>query len=117
MKLVYVAGPFRGPNHWAIWQNVMHAAELALEVWKLGAVAICPHMNTFPYQGAAPDEVWLEGDLEILSRCDALITTDNWENSIGAKAEVDFATDHQIPVFYSIDSLYSWLTYQEGYAS
>ena len=71
-KLIYVAGPFRAPNSWEMEQNIRRAEALALEVWKLGLPAICPHANTRFYQGAAPDEVWLEGDIEIMRRCDAV---------------------------------------------
>jgi len=104
-KLVYIAGPFRGPNHWEIWQNINRAAELALEVWRLGLVAVCPHMNTFCFQGAAPDDIWLDGDLEILSRCDAVLMTSDWQRSTGAKAEHDFALLHRIPVCYTLEDL------------
>src|SRR5579871_1954422 len=109
MTCVYVAGPFRGPSHWAIWQNIMSAMALALEVWRLGAVAICPHGNTFPFQHAAMDEIWLAGDLEILRRCDAVVLTADWERSSGAREEVKFAVEHQIPVFGSLEALRDWL--------
>lgn len=110
MKLVYVAGPFRGPDHWAIWQNINRAAALALEVWRAGAACICPHANTFPFQNAAPDDVWLEGDLVMLGRCDAILMTPDWQRSSGARAEKAFADARGIPIFYDIDSLKAWLT-------
>jgi hypothetical protein len=109
MKVVYVAGPFRGQHSFAIAENVRRAERLALEVWRLGAACICPHTNTAHFQGAAPDHVWLDGDLEILRRCDALIVTPDWERSSGARAEVDFAREHRIPVFLSLTSLDAWL--------
>ena len=104
-KLVYIAGPFRGLNHWEIWQNINRAAELALGVWKLGAVAICPHLNTFCFQGAVPDEVWLDGDLEILSRCDAVLMTPDWKRSAGATAEHEHALQLGMPVYHSLQEL------------
>jgi hypothetical protein len=107
--VIYVAGPFRGPHHFAIWRNIMRAADLALEVWKLGAVALCPHMNTFCFQGAAPDAVWLDGDLELVRRCDGLLVTDDWQRSTGARAEVQFAEQHGIPVFLTLEDLAYWL--------
>ncbi len=105
MKVIYLAGPFRGKDHWVIWQNVNHAAALALDVWKAGYACVCPHMNTFCFQDAAPDHVWLDGDLAILAKCDALLLTDNWERSTGARAELDFALNQQIPAFFTLDSL------------
>ena len=109
MKVVYVAGPFRGVNHWEIAENIRNAERLALQVWRLGAAAICPHANTAHFQNAAPDEVWLAGDLAILQRCDALIATDDWYRSVGAIAELKYANSHHIPVFFNIESLAKWL--------
>lgn len=103
--LVYVAGPFRGANSWEMEENIRRAETLALECWRAGYATICPHTNTRFFQGAAPDKVWLTGDLEILRRCDALVLTPDWERSSGARAERDFAVKHGIPVFLCIESM------------
>lgn len=108
MKLIYVAGPFRGKDNWEIECNIRRAETLALEVWRIGCAVICPHCNTRFFQGAAPDEVWLEGDLEILRRCDAMILTPDWERSSGARAEREEAIRLGIPVFYDIGDLQRW---------
>jgi hypothetical protein len=109
MKVVYVAGPFRGPSAWDIEQNIRRAEELALEAWRLGAAVICPHTNTRFFQGAAPDDIWLIGDLAILARCDALVTTPDWERSSGARAEVMLAQGMNLPVFHDLAALGTWL--------
>lgn len=113
MKLVYVAGPFRAKpdprNQWVQWENIRRASALALEVWKLGASCICPHLNTAYFEGAAPAHVWLDGDLEQLRRCDAVLMTPDWRRSAGATAEHDFAVAHGIPVFFDLPSLEAWL--------
>ena len=109
MKVVYVAGPFRGPNSWEIEENIRRAERLSLEVWRLGAAAICPHTNTRFFQGAAPDDVWLDGDLAILAKADAILMTPDWERSSGARAEFAFANDRHIPAFLTLDALRDWL--------
>lgn len=114
MKVVYIAGPFRGKSHWDVAQNIRRAEALALEVWRLGAAAICPHLNTAHFQDAAPDKVWLEGDLEILRRCDAIILTDNWRSSSGAVAEVQLARTLNLPVLYHPHDLRDWLDENEN---
>ncbi len=114
MKVVYVAGPFRSvnpngrSNSWGVQSNVMRAMALALEVWKLGHAAVCPHSNTMFFQDAdgCVDDVWLNGDLEILKRCDAVLMTPDYERSSGARAERDEALRVGLPVF---ETLAEWL--------
>lgn len=112
MRLVYVAGPFRAINQWEQEQNIRRAETLALSVWRLGAAAICPHTNTRFFSGAAPDEVWLAGDIEILRRCDAVMLTDDWKRSSGARAEVTEAYIRGLPVFTQLADLEQWLRVQ-----
>jgi hypothetical protein len=114
--VAYVAGPFRSSsayvaNHqdmWGVQKNVMHAMELARQAWLEGFAVICPHANTMFFTGAAPDSVWLDGDLELLRRSDAVLLTDNWEKSSGARAEVEEANRVGIPVFTSLAALVMW---------
>lgn len=113
MKLIYVAGPFRGANSWEVECNIRRAETLALEVWRLGAAAICPHTNTRFFSGAAADSVWLDGDIEILRRCDAMILVDGWERSAGTRAEVLFAGKNSICICHSLRDLEFWLKLQK----
>jgi nucleoside 2-deoxyribosyltransferase len=112
-RVVYIAGPFRAANHWLIEQNIRRAEEAALEVWTLGAMAFCPHLNTAHFQDVLPDDTWLEGDIEILKRCDAVLMVEGWTNSEGAKREYGVAQEYEIPCFVSIDELKDWLN-KEG---
>jgi hypothetical protein len=109
MRVIYVAGPYRGPNSWEIEENIRRAERAALEVWRAGAACICPHTNTRFFQGAAPDSVWLEGDLELLRRCDGILMVSGWTSSSGAKAEKALAESLYLPVFYSIYDLKRYL--------
>ena len=110
MKVIYVAGPFRGPNAWVIEENIRRAERLALEVWRLGAACICPHSNTRFFQGAAEDAVWMAGDLEFIRRSDALLMTPDLQQSSGARAEEALARELGIPVFYALEEVARWLT-------
>jgi hypothetical protein len=98
MKVAYVAGPFRDKpgvvraySFWNQDQNVNRAAEIALKIWAMGASVICPHLNTRPFQGALHDEVWLEGDLEQIRRCDYVVMIPGWRESVGSQNEFKFA--------------------------
>lgn len=109
MKVVYIAGRFRAATHWQIVENVRFAELVALEVWRLGAAALCPHLNTANFQGAAPDAVWLEGTLELLRRCDAIMLVPGWTSSAGTRGEVKEAERLGLPVFEEVDALGAWL--------
>jgi len=111
MKVVYVAGPFRAANSWDMELNIRHAEALSLKLWKMGAAVICPHANTRYFQGATKDAVWLEGDLEIIRRCDAIVMTKTWRRSSGAREEHHLAKDLGMPIFHEnkLQELRKWL--------
>lgn len=99
LPVIYVCGPYRAATPWKILENIRAAQQVALDLWKLGAVGLCPHANTALFDGEAPDKVWLEGDLELLRRCDAVVVFHGWRLSQGALAEVQHAQAAGIPVF------------------
>lgn len=74
---------------------------VALEYWRKGYAVICPHKNTALFDGAegTTDDTWLEGDLEILGRCDVVVALPGWKGSMGARAEVVEARRQGIPVW------------------
>lgn len=109
MRVIAIAGPYRAPSEWEVTANIRRAEAVALAVWKLGAAALCPHKNTAYFGGAAPDEVWLEGALEMLRRCDAVLAVEGWQKSEGATLEITCAQEASIPVFYELETLENWL--------
>jgi hypothetical protein len=111
MPLVYVIGPYRAGSEWDLVRNIRAAEEVSLQVWQSGAAAICPHKNTAHFGGAggAADDVWLEGDIEMMLRCDACVTCGNYHDSKGSQAEIRIARANDIPVFHSVYTLLAWL--------
>jgi hypothetical protein len=109
MKVIYTAGAFRGADSWQMENNIRRAEEIAIEIWRLGAVPECPHTQNRFFQGTLPDKVFIEGTLEKLRRCDICFMIPGWENSVGAKGERDFAFLHGIPVVYRLEELREWL--------
>ena len=105
MKLVYVAGKYRGPTIRAVVENIRAAEHVALELWRLGFAVICPQKNSALFDGACPDEVWLAGDLVMLERCDAVVMVPGWESSSGARAEKLHAHGRGIPVYLWPDAM------------
>lgn len=122
MIVAFISGPFRAPTAWDVEQNIRRAEEFALRVWRRGAAALCPHTNTRFFQGSAPDDVWLEGDLEMLRRCDCVLVLSESEDSSGTAGEVALALHLGIEVIQSADLLtddelgecLSWITRRGG---
>ena len=109
MKVIYVAGPYRAETTWGIECNTRAAEALSLQVWQAGAVAICPHSNSRFFQGSAPDEAFVDGYLEVLRRCDALLLVQDDPNSEGTQGELREAREREIPIFSSMEALQEWL--------
>ncbi len=107
MRLIYVSGKYSGKNHEEIHQNIMEARKWAIEIWKLGYVAICPHLLTYHFEDDIhlDHEEYIRRDLAILRRCDGLFACPNWKDSPGAREEVDFAEATGIPIYYDLKQL------------
>lgn len=111
-KVIYVAGPYRDQRgEWWVRENIRSAEKVAMEIWQRGGVALCPHKNTAFFGGlpGTDDQTWLEGDLELLRRCDALAVAPRWRNSKGAIEEVAYARKNGIVVLYNYQELWDFL--------
>lgn len=111
MRVLYVAGPYRSSEgSWGVRNNIDVATRAARELWLLGFAVICPHANTAWMDGPQPltnehgaacgsgDARFMEGDIEILKRCDALVLVGEWWKSAGAQHERAIALG-LMPVF------------------
>lgn len=115
MKTVYVAGPFRGPDGFAVHMNVVRAEvatynliEGALKQ-KTPIAVCCPHAMTVHLDRTFTDEYWLAATMEWLLRSDAILLLEGWGSSAGARGERDKALVMGIPIFYNQESLLNWL--------
>lgn len=101
MKVIYLAHKIRDSRGVYYHQrNIAIARNLALKLWHMGFATICPGMNTWGFDGSAPDNVWLDGDLAMVERCDAVVMAPNWVTSLGARGEREHAKKKGIPVYY-----------------
>jgi nucleoside 2-deoxyribosyltransferase len=106
--VVYVAGPYRAANAWLVEDNVRRAEVFSLLLWRHGFAPVCPHTQTRFFQGAASDEVFLRGTLEMMRRCDAVLLLPGWEKSTGTRAELHEANRLGIPAFEHMTELLDW---------
>jgi len=99
--ILYIAGKYRGD----IDANIAAARKVAIELWEAGFTVICPHLNTahFERDCSIPEDNYIKGDLHILSRCDAVIMLEGWQQSEGAMIEHMMAKEWGIPVYYYPD--------------
>jgi hypothetical protein len=109
VKLIYVAGAYSAKTAYQVELNIDIAKHLAIEVWRQGAAAICPHTNSAHFEGAASGDAFIEGTLEMMRRCDAVLVAPNWDSSVGTRGEIKEAERLGIPVFYNVDALCAWL--------
>ena len=103
MKIVYIAGKYRSDTEWGLEENIRHAEVAAVKLWQQGFAVFCPHKNTAHMGGVVSDTTFLEGDLEILKRCDVIFMLNNWKNSVGACQELKVAKEHNLEIIYEDD--------------
>lgn len=100
MKVAYISGSYRSKSPNGIYQNIQNAREVALKYWRKGFAVITPHLNTAFMDGACDDHVWLDGDLEILRRCDLIVMMQGWTDSEGAVEERKLAVSRGLEIHY-----------------
>ncbi len=105
--LIYIAGPYSAGTEAAIQENISRAARAGLDCCRAGWSTHIPHKNFagFHAHQDVPYDAWLEKDLAILSRCDAILLLEGWASSKGAAREFQFAEEQGIPPFFSRDGI------------
>ena len=95
--LVYCAGPFSPTaaqkasgmgRRESVEANIARAGAVAISVAALGAMPVCPHLNTSlpEFEEVQDYQFWLEGTDELLRRCDAAFFVGGWEASSGSRS-------------------------------
>lgn len=114
----YISGPYRGSSESDVLNNIAAAREEGLFIIQKGGSFIAPHLNTAFMGGVVPDENFLQMDLYLLARCDVVFAIERWQNSKGARAEVEFAQKLGIPVVYTrlevLDVISKWSSSSSG---
>jgi hypothetical protein len=103
MYTIYVAGPYS--SNWKLFKkiniliNIFKARKVAKKLWKCGYTVVCPHSNTAFFDNISY-EIFIEGYINILKKCDILIVLPNYKNSKGTIAEIITAKSNLIPQWY-----------------
>lgn len=99
-KVIYVSGKYRGESEREVFDNIIKARTAALKLWDEGWAVICPHTNSIFMGSQLGDDKFIEGDLEIVARCDAIFMLKGWQDSEGARLELARATEKRLVVYY-----------------
>ncbi|GEM_PF-1106446 len=107
VEILFVAGAYMNKDSNEINKNIHLAEQHSIELWNRGYKVFCPHLNTshFEVKANAEEKAYKEFDMKMLQYCDAVFALPNWQNSTGAKAEIEEAKQLGKPIFYSLDKL------------
>lgn len=97
MKIIYIAGAYRGDVH----RNIALAEQVAIDLAEMRIGFFCPHTHTahFDSKTTAPEVFYIALGLEMLDRCDALLLLPDWLDSEGARGERIHAVHRGMPIF------------------
>jgi len=94
--VVYIAGPYTRPDPVENTHRMIRIADALLD---LGVVPVVPHLTMFwHFLRPRPYEQWLEYDLHVMARCDAVLRVPGL--SSGADGEVREAERSGQPVIH-----------------
>ena len=99
--LIYIAGPYNGD----VETNIIKAENVSIALIRNGWFVFTPHKNTAGYEKYEDGknitiQTWIDMDLDMLERCDALYVMREWMTSIGTCGEISYATELGIPIFF-----------------
>lgn len=101
---IYIAGPYTKGDPII---NTRKAIAVGSMLLKQGFTPFVPHLTMFWHFLDPQDyETWLTYDFEWVKACDGLLRLDG--ESSGADREVRLAVELKKPIFFSLDTLYSY---------
>lgn len=103
IKAIFVSGGHDHPYNVERRRNIQRAWEISLRIWQLpGAYAICPPCNTLNMGGPAEYSKFMESELDLVRRADAVFMLYGWQYNIGATTQRAEALRLGKPVFYQL---------------
>lgn len=100
MEIVYICGAYRAKTRFGRLLNIYRARKVAIKYWKLGFAVMCPHMNSFFFDGKASDETFLKGYLKFVGLADVIVMLPGWLFSEGSQAEHRLAAELGKKIIY-----------------
>ncbi|HKL47249.1 MAG TPA: hypothetical protein VJ878_01155 [Candidatus Izemoplasmatales bacterium] len=106
---VYIAGKYSADNVIEVLQNIGYAEEVAAILFENGFAPFCPHHNKDfcirLYGTSFTKQQFYDYSLAWLEVSDVMFVISGTHTSVGVKAEIKFAHENNIPIFYHISDL------------
>lgn len=120
MKIVFISGPLttgwdrKDANF--IGDRIKEAERYQIALINAGIGCFCAHTHTANHhlkEGRAPEKFYYDMDMEFLKRADAVLAMHGWEDSDGAKKEIEWAKENNLKIFYpkspdDLDEIIKW---------
>jgi hypothetical protein len=118
MKIVYIAGPYIGDGTVkSIEINIREAEKYQIALANKQIGFFCAHNHTEHFGNKAEkasEKFYHELDMQFLKRvADAVLAVPNWKSSSGARKEVEWAQESNLPIFFpkstdDIEEIIKW---------
>jgi len=95
MRVIYVAGPYRGE----IKYNVLKAAAVGKLLRQCGKSVIVPHLESVFFPEALTEDEWLDHSIDLMYCVDTVVLVPEWDSSIGTMNEIDYAKEYKKSVY------------------
>ena len=107
MKIVYLAGPYRADTAAEVERNIQNARRYHMALTEAGIFSFCPHVHMAHYDGLQEEQWFLDGTMEMMRRCDALVVMPGWEESDGTNREINKCpVNRELFAILDFDGLY-----------
>jgi hypothetical protein len=95
MRVIYVAGPYRGE----IKYNVLKAAAVGRLLRQCGKAVIIPHVESLFFPESLTEDEWIEHGIDLLHCVDTIVLVPDWRDSTGTRNEIDYAKEYKKSVY------------------
>ena len=106
--LIYIAGPISATTVYQMEQNIRRAEDEYLWLIANGFAAVCVHSTARFIHGVMDERIFVDADLVLLERCDAVRVLTPYHQSAGTLRELAHAALNALPVFETRNELTFW---------